>query len=154
LIPGQTSSDHSLIKLATRRLSPRTSLAFCQLYLLVHRALLNGVRGRVWGRRTSRISSCTSFILTPRQDVKVPVRSDRRNCTEEGRSWLAGHRWGTGWRKGIRWPYLDVPIEHTGLCLPMDAVCNSVQMTSPAAKKTAYITVSRMYVGDCRKVLW
>jgi len=101
----------------------------------VHRAHLNRVRGRGWGRRTSRISSCTSLILTPPQDVKVPVRSDRRNCTEEGRSWLAGHSWVIGWRAGIRWSYLDVLIEHTGLCLLTDAVCNSAQMTSPAAKK-------------------
>jgi len=110
LIPGQTSSDHSLIKLATRRLSPRTSLASCQLCLQVHLVHLNRVRGRGWGRRTSRISSCTSLILTPPQGVKVPERSDRRNCKEEGRSWLAGHRWGTGWRAGVRWSYLDVLI--------------------------------------------
>lgn len=35
----------------------------------------------------------------------------------------------------MRWSYLDMLIEHTGLCLRMDAVCSSVQMTLPAAKK-------------------
>jgi len=97
---------------------------------------VGGGRGYGWGRRTSRISSCTSLILTPLQDVKVLVRSVRRwNCTAEGRSWLAGDLWGTGWSVDIRWSLSWYANRiHSALpCLLEDDACNSVQMTSPAA---------------------